>query len=215
VRAATDAALMPHALASSANCCFHAWEARRCGAALRSPNPRLWPREQDRPVAPLPLCFTSRDSALKAKEFFDRTEHPAVLNCKSGADRASFVAALFLIVYKGKSIDGTQRQLSARYGHFRFSRTGILDAFFDLYRREGAAEGIPLLTWVERHHNAEAMEREFRPGFWSNLLVDRIMRPEQQPLHPQRTGGGAGGRRRPLSRSARHAIPSRRCGRLP
>jgi len=38
-----------------------------------------------------------RDTILRAKAFFDRLEYPAVLHCKSGADRAGFVAALFLI----------------------------------------------------------------------------------------------------------------------
>ena len=92
-----------------------------------------------------------RETLLSAKEFFDTIEYPAVLHCKSGADRAGFVAALYLIVYEGKSIDEAQQQLSVRYGHFRFSKTGILDAFFDLYRREGEAKGIPFLTWIETH----------------------------------------------------------------
>ena len=119
-----------------------------------------------------------RETLLSAKEFFDRIEYPAVLHCKSGADRAGFVAALYLVAFEGKSIDEAQRQLSMRYGHFRFSKTGILDEFFDLYRREGEARGIPFLTWIETQYDAEALERNFRPSFWSSLLVDRIMRRE-------------------------------------
>jgi protein tyrosine/serine phosphatase len=119
-----------------------------------------------------------RDTLLKAKDFFDKVEYPAVLHCKSGADRAGFVAALYLVVYEGKSIDEAQRQLSMRFGHFRFSKTGILDAFFDMYRREGEAKGVPFLAWIETQYDARALEQSFRPGFWSNLLVDRIMRRE-------------------------------------
>jgi protein tyrosine/serine phosphatase len=100
------------------------------------------------------------------------------MHCKSGADRAGFVAALYLIVHEGRTVDEALRQLSVRFGHFRFSKTGILDAFFDLYRREGEAKGLPFLAWVEHHYDPEALEREFRPGFWSNVLVDRIMRRE-------------------------------------
>src|SRR5829696_9453221 len=103
-----------------------------------------------------------RETLLSAKEFFDTIEYPAVLHCKSGADRAGFVAALYLVVYEGKSIDEAQRQLSMRYGHFRFSKTGILDAFFDLYRRDGEARGIPFLTWIETRYDAEDLERDFR-----------------------------------------------------
>ncbi|MGO4572024.1 fused DSP-PTPase phosphatase/NAD kinase-like protein [Microvirga sp. 2TAF3] len=119
-----------------------------------------------------------RDTLLNAKDFFDKIEYPAVLHCKSGADRAGFVAALYLIVHEGRSVDEALRQLSARYGHFRFSKTGILDAFFERYRQEGEAKGIPLLTWIEKIYDPEALERDFRPGFWSNILVDRIMRRE-------------------------------------
>jgi protein tyrosine/serine phosphatase len=119
-----------------------------------------------------------RDALLGAQAFFERIAYPAVIHCKSGADRAGFVAALYLIVHEGKPVDQALRQLSMRYGHFRFSKTGILDAFFERYRREGAAAGLSLLAWVEQHYDPEALEREFRPGFWSGLLVDRVMRRE-------------------------------------
>jgi protein tyrosine/serine phosphatase len=119
-----------------------------------------------------------REALLNAKAFFDGLAYPVVLHCKSGADRAGFVAALYLIVHEGRPVDEALRQLSVRYGHFRFSKTGILDAFFDRYRQEGEAKGIPFLTWVETIYDPEALERDFRPGFWSNMLVDRIMRRE-------------------------------------
>ncbi|HEU6442117.1 MAG TPA: tyrosine-protein phosphatase [Microvirga sp.] len=119
-----------------------------------------------------------RKVLLKAKDFFENIEYPAVMHCKSGADRAGFMAALYLILHEGRSVDEAQRQLHVRYGHFRFSKTGILDAFFDAYRRDGEAKGMPFLTWLETVYDAKALEREFRPGFWSHLLVDKIMRRE-------------------------------------
>ena len=70
------------------------------------------------------------------------------------------------------------RQLSLRYGHFRFAKTGILDAFFERYREEGEAQGVAFLDWVERIYDPDALEREFRPRFWSDFIVDRIMRRE-------------------------------------
>jgi protein tyrosine/serine phosphatase len=119
-----------------------------------------------------------REAILKAKDFFGRIAYPAILHCKSGADRAGFVAALYLIVHEGRPVDEALRQLSLRYGHFRFSKTGILDAFFERYRREGEAQGMPFLEWVEKVYDPEALERDFRPSFWSDLVVDRIMRRE-------------------------------------
>ncbi|WP_112662413.1 fused DSP-PTPase phosphatase/NAD kinase-like protein [Microvirga flavescens] len=119
-----------------------------------------------------------RETLLSAKDFFDSLAYPVILHCKSGADRAGFVAALYLIVHENKSVDEALRQLSLRYGHFRFSKTGILDAFFERYRTEGEAKGIPFLTWVETVYDPEALEQDFKPGFWSNILVDRLMRRE-------------------------------------
>ncbi|HEX2555482.1 MAG TPA: tyrosine-protein phosphatase [Microvirga sp.] len=118
------------------------------------------------------------ETVLRAKAFFDGLAYPAVFHCKSGADRTGFVAALYLIVREGRSADEALRQLSLRYGHFRFARTGILDAFFERYRDEGEARGIPFLDWVERHYDPEALERDFRPNAWADLLVDRILRRE-------------------------------------
>ncbi|WP_210496494.1 fused DSP-PTPase phosphatase/NAD kinase-like protein [Microvirga antarctica] len=119
-----------------------------------------------------------RDTILSAKTFFDDLAYPAIMHCKSGADRAGFVAVLYLIVHENSSVDAALGQLSMRFGHFRFSKTGILDAFFELYRREGEAKGIPFLTWVETIYDPAALERDFRPGFWSHMLVDRLMRRE-------------------------------------
>ena len=120
-----------------------------------------------------------RETLLSAKEFFDRIEYPAVLHCKSGADRAGFVAALYLIVHEGKSVDEAQRQLSMRFGHFRFSKTGILDAFFDLYRREGEARGIPFLDLGrDALRPGSPGARTSARASGPSLLVDRIMRRE-------------------------------------
>jgi protein tyrosine/serine phosphatase len=119
-----------------------------------------------------------RETILGAKRFFDTVEYPAVLHCKSGADRAGFVAALYLIVHEGRPVAEALRQLSMRYGHFRFAKTGILDAFFERYLIEGELNGMPFLTWVEKVYDPEALERDFRPSFWSDIVVDRIMRRE-------------------------------------
>ena len=42
-----------------------------------------------------------RDTILSAKAFFDELAYPAIMHCKSGADRAGFVAVLYLIVHEG------------------------------------------------------------------------------------------------------------------
>jgi len=119
----------------------------------------------------------SRETILAAKEFFANLEYPAVAHCKSGADRAGFFAALYILM-EGGTADEALAQLSIRYGHNRYARTGILDAFIERYRDDGEAKGIPFLEWVEHHYDAEALVRDFKPDFWSDLLFTRILRRE-------------------------------------
>lgn len=119
-----------------------------------------------------------REIILSAKNFFDGLTYPALIHCKSGADRAGFVSALYLIVREGRTVAEAMTQLSLKYGHFRFAKTGILDAFFELYRRQGEAKGMAFLEWVEKVYDPEELERSFRPSFWSDLLVDRIIHRE-------------------------------------
>ncbi len=120
----------------------------------------------------------SKEMLLAAPAFFANLQYPALIHCKSGADRAGFVAALYVLVHLGGTADEALRQLHARYGHFHWSKTGILDRFIELYRDQGEAKGIPFLEWVEKHYDPEALTRDFRPGFWSNLLVDRVLKRE-------------------------------------
>jgi protein tyrosine/serine phosphatase len=120
----------------------------------------------------------SRDMVLSSKRFFDELAYPALVHCKSGADRAGFFAGLYLMVHEGRPAAEALAQLAPKYGHFRFAKVGILDAFFDEYRRDGEPRGLSLIEWVERDYDPEALKRNFRPRFWSELIVDRIMRRE-------------------------------------
>jgi protein tyrosine/serine phosphatase len=119
-----------------------------------------------------------RETILKAKEFFDGINYPALIHCKSGADRAGLVAALYLIVHEERPVREALSQLSLRYGHFRFAKTGILDAFFEHYLIEGEPNGLTFLEWAERVYDPDALEQNFRSSFWPDLIVDRILRRE-------------------------------------
>ena len=120
----------------------------------------------------------ARQTIFDAKTFFERLEYPVLVHCKSGADRAGFFAALYLLLHENRPLDEAVAQLSIRYGHFRFAKTGILDAFFELYRREGAERGIDFLTWVETIYDPDELQRTFKPSFVSDVIVDRLIRRE-------------------------------------
>ncbi len=101
---------------------------------------------------------------------------PALIHCKSGADRAGLAAGLFLLI-EGASAQTALAQLSWRFGHVARSRTGILDAFFLTYQRE--AEGrIPFLDWVRNGYDPEALRRRFRAHGMASFLNDTLLRRE-------------------------------------
>ncbi len=119
-----------------------------------------------------------KKTMLGARAFFARLEYPVLVHCKSGADRAGFASALYLLLHEGRTADEALGQLSARYGHFRFSKTGVLDRFFELYRDQGEAKGLDFETWVRDVYDPEALQRDFKSSFWADVIVDRLLRRE-------------------------------------
>ena len=55
-----------------------------------------------------------------------------VMHCKSGADRAGLMSALYLILNQNVSVDKAKNQLSFKYLHLKHAKTGILDAFLKI-----------------------------------------------------------------------------------
>jgi protein tyrosine phosphatase (PTP) superfamily phosphohydrolase (DUF442 family) len=120
----------------------------------------------------------TKEMLLAAPAFFRDLQYPAMIHCKSGADRAGFIAALYVLVHLQRPANEALQQLSKRFGHFRMSKTGILDRFFEMYREQGEAKGISFLEWVEHHYDPIALQATVQTSFWSNMLVDRILHRE-------------------------------------
>jgi uncharacterized protein (TIGR01244 family) len=119
-----------------------------------------------------------RDKVASAASFFQSLEYPVLAHCKSGADRAGFMSALYLLVHEKRPLDEALKQLSWRYGHFKFAKTGILDAFFERYRVEGLQKGLDFQTWVETVYDPAALERDFKPQAWADWIVDGLLKRE-------------------------------------
>jgi len=114
-----------------------------------------------------------RDRVLKLYEIFRTMQAPALMHCKSGADRAGLAAGLF-VLFEGGSAAQALRQLSLRFGHVRQAPTGILDAFFLRYQREGEGRK-PFLDWLRQDYDEAALRREFHANRLASFITDRML----------------------------------------
>jgi protein tyrosine phosphatase (PTP) superfamily phosphohydrolase (DUF442 family) len=114
-----------------------------------------------------------RDRVLRLIGIFRAMAEPAVVHCKSGADRAGLAAAIFLLA-QGGTARQAMGQLSWRFGHVARSRTGVLDAFLLRYARE--AEGrLGFAEWVRDEYDEAALRRDFRAGGLASFVNDRVL----------------------------------------
>jgi protein tyrosine/serine phosphatase len=104
----------------------------------------------------------TREELRAAAELFDRVEYPILIHCKSGADRAGLMSALYLHLKEDVPMARAQRQLSLRYGHSRLGRSGILDLFFDHYVEDNRRKPKAFLDWVENVYDPEELTRAFQ-----------------------------------------------------
>jgi hypothetical protein len=96
----------------------------------------------------------------------DRCEYPVLLHCRRGADRTGLASAVALLLHTDAEPEETRRQLSWRFGHLSFGRSGGLHLVLDMYKAWLAQDGKlhrPELfrTWVLEY---------YQPGpFWAEI----------------------------------------------
>jgi protein tyrosine/serine phosphatase len=73
----------------------------------------------------------SKDMLYEARDLFAALKTPALMHCKSGADRAGLMSALYLLIAKQQPARVAMTQLAWKYGHVKAAKTGLLDAFFE------------------------------------------------------------------------------------
>ena len=124
----------------------------------------------------VPLSSSSAPQPEKLLEIIgimDKIPKPFVLHCKSGADRAGLVSAMYLIVQKKLSVTEAKKQLSFKYLHLDFTKTGILDYILDVFSQRLKIENIDFLDWVKREYNAEILNSSFKSRIeWKTTARD-------------------------------------------
>jgi protein tyrosine/serine phosphatase len=124
----------------------------------------------------VPLSGSSAPQPEKLLEIIDIMEKipkPFVLHCKSGADRAGLVSAMYLIVQKKLSVTEAKKQLSFKYLHLDFTKTGILDYILDVFSQRLKIENIDFLDWIKQEYNAEILNSSFKSRIeWKTAAID-------------------------------------------
>jgi protein tyrosine/serine phosphatase len=120
----------------------------------------------------------TREQLHGAKRLFDSLEYPALMHCKSGADRVGLMSVLYLHFRQGEPIAQATRMLSRRYGHFNSSKTGILDRFFADYLAHSRESGLSLLDWVDQVYDPVQLKKTYRSTWIGDVLADKLLRRE-------------------------------------
>lgn len=122
------------------------------------------------------LGLTLVDVKLHARRAVDRAwivavidalraaERPMIFHCKSGADRAGFVAALYQMVFDDVPVEKARRQLGLKFIHLEFTKTGVQGYILDVYAARLAQGGIGFEDWIRTEYDNQAIQRGFDEG---------------------------------------------------
>lgn len=118
------------------------------------------------------------DRIQRAAKIFESIEYPALVHCKSGADRAGLISVLFALIHLNLPYEQAIEHLSLKYLHVKAGKTGVLDYFFETYRVYNESNPIAFMEWVETVYDREAVQANFMSSWWGNLLTERLLRRE-------------------------------------
>jgi protein tyrosine/serine phosphatase len=120
-----------------------------------------------------------RQRVLGARDLFASIEYPALMHCKSGADRAGIMSVFYRHFRLGEPIETAMQELSLRYLHVKQGKTGVLDYVFVRYLNEGKPKGQTFTEWVESDlYDPVSMKADFRAKWWGMALTEGIIRRE-------------------------------------
>jgi protein tyrosine/serine phosphatase len=120
-----------------------------------------------------------RQTVLDARALFETLEYPAVMHCKSGADRAGMMAVLYAHFRLGQPIRQALSQLSGRYLHVKAGKPGVIDYGFERYLADGEPAGLSYLDWVQSDaYDPKTLKADFHAQWWATVLTDKLLRRE-------------------------------------
>ncbi|MFQ8431807.1 fused DSP-PTPase phosphatase/NAD kinase-like protein [Amaricoccus sp. W119] len=115
------------------------------------------------------------ETIARLDEIFACADKPMLIHCKSGSDRAGFVAALYLLLRTDAGPEAAREQLHWRYLHLRRGRTGVLGYMIDAYAAEHRRTGIAFRDWLASVYDPDAMMAAFSGGAVETFVGDRVL----------------------------------------
>ena len=127
--------------------------------------------------------ISSRDLPTKdtIKSFFlllDKIKYPAIMHCKSGADRAGIAASLYLIYKQKYDVFDAAKQLSFKHLHIKYAKTGILDYLFETAIKKGKNSPHDFIKWINSGYNKNKLKESFKPYKFYSFIVDKVLNRE-------------------------------------
>lgn len=120
----------------------------------------------------------TKETIFAARDLFSSITYPALMHCKSGADRAGLMSVLYMHFRQGLPIAEAVEQLSLKYLHVKQGKTGMLDFFFQSYLDFAADTPVSFSEWVAHHYDRMAVKEAFLKDFNKGIQWDAVLRRE-------------------------------------
>jgi protein tyrosine/serine phosphatase len=117
----------------------------------------------------------TKETVLGTRKLFASLAYPALMHCKSGADRAGLMSALYLIARQGQTVKAAKAQLSLSYLHIRQGKTGMLDWFLEAALIAGANEPEAFFEWIDTAYDRVSVKASFLKARGRQLELDRLL----------------------------------------
>jgi protein tyrosine/serine phosphatase len=120
----------------------------------------------------------SRATLNELESAFRNAQYPILMHCKSGADRAGFAASFYKYVIEGATIECAKQQLSYKYLHCQWGKTGILSHFWRKFAQFKSKTGASFNEWVNNYYDCNSLYNDFKPIFLGIWISDIVLQRE-------------------------------------
>src|SRR5262249_49957692 len=111
------------------------------------------------------------DELTNAIAVLDQIDYPMAMHCKSGADRTGVMSVIYLHLKEGVPMTIARRQLSLRFGYFRWTTAGILDLLCEHYVQDNRRAPITFPDWVRQRYDPSKLTEAFGSKSWLDRLI--------------------------------------------